>query len=279
MASPIPAGFARPVEGAPELLGSSPLLLVSRRQLRRTPLQPVREQGTSAQPLAQRQLDLRVLSQRGREADLRGVVSSYSVGGATYARRTPPFLPHPFDGGIPTHQRYPYPCCRRDRVFQDRASEATELLGIRHDGDRDGTVRQPSAHELSHGHDEVRPFLALATARERAALALREDLLATHRGNHVAHTGSRMDPERTSALRVDALIRGGAVPPAGLAAAPSFFPEERPDGEDARRAPVYPDLGGRGGVGERQQPDGEPQGDLCLRHPIFRCVDRTDPRT
>ena len=34
-------------------------------------------QGTSAQPLDQRQLDLWLLAQRGGEADLRGVVTSY----------------------------------------------------------------------------------------------------------------------------------------------------------------------------------------------------------
>src|SRR5215210_3030012 len=42
-----------------------------------------REQFTSAQPLDQRQLYLRLAAQRGGEADLRGVVSSYSVGGST----------------------------------------------------------------------------------------------------------------------------------------------------------------------------------------------------
>ena len=45
-----------------------------------------RERGRSAQPLGQRQFDLRVLSHRGKEADLRGVVSSCSVGGSTGSR-------------------------------------------------------------------------------------------------------------------------------------------------------------------------------------------------
>ena len=52
--------------------------LASFQELSRPARSPVSEQSTSAQPLCQRQLDLRLLSQRGAEADLGGVVSSYN---------------------------------------------------------------------------------------------------------------------------------------------------------------------------------------------------------
>ena len=68
-------------------------------------------------------------------------------------------LPHPVDGGIPTHQRRSYPCFRRDLVFQDQAGEASEPPGIRHGVT--GTAPSGSRPHTScpaAATNEVRPF-------------------------------------------------------------------------------------------------------------------------
>ena len=51
---------------------------VERSQLSRNPAQTNQSAAHEPVPLDQRQLDFRLLTQRGGEADLRGVVSSYT---------------------------------------------------------------------------------------------------------------------------------------------------------------------------------------------------------
>ena len=62
--------------------------LANFQELSRPARSPVSEQSNSAQPLCQRKLDLRLLSQRGAEADLRGVVIRTIEGSACLLRRT-----------------------------------------------------------------------------------------------------------------------------------------------------------------------------------------------
>ncbi len=54
------------------------------RSFRETLYRRFRKQRTSAQPLDQPHLDLLLLAKRSGEADLRSVVSSYSVGGSAF---------------------------------------------------------------------------------------------------------------------------------------------------------------------------------------------------